>query len=72
MGVGARCKDEEFERIMVFHHFFSVSVPRTFGDCKYFQNNNGIGKYYDIYDNAYMFCNIYDQNYTYTVTEMII
>ena len=32
-GVGVRvwCKDEEVERIKVFHHIF-VSVPRTFGD----------------------------------------
>ena len=35
VGVGVRCKDEEIERTMVFHHIF-VSVPRTFGDyCIY-------------------------------------
>ena len=31
VGVRIRCKDEEVERNMVFHHFF-VSVQRTFGD----------------------------------------
>ena len=30
-GVRVRCKDEEVERTMVFHHIL-VSVPRTFGD----------------------------------------
>ena len=29
--VRVRCKDEEVERTMVFHHIL-VSVPRTFGD----------------------------------------
>ena len=33
-----RCKDEEVERTMAFHHI-SVSVPRTFGDyCSYFHD----------------------------------
>ena len=31
VGVRVRCKDEEVERTMVFHHIFA-SVPRTFGD----------------------------------------
>ena len=31
VGARVRCKDEEVERTMDFHHFF-VSIPRTFGD----------------------------------------
>ena len=30
-GVRVRCRDEEVERTMVFHHIF-VSVPRTFSN----------------------------------------
>ena len=41
-GVGerVRCKDEEVERTIVFHHIFA-SVPRTFGDYCISHNRTG-------------------------------